>query len=247
MPRLSKAKAKSVAAQEGQGEIQVLPPGLYRAKLRDVNDKQGAKGTYWEWVFEITQRGPGKGQLAWENTSLTEAAEYKMKQVFDAFGVPATTDTEDLIGREVMLQMDVRTISKGPRMGEERNEIKIVLPLTDADQDDLSEDEDIEDVEEESEEDIEDEEEEFDEEDEPEDEGEEEEGEVEDEPPPRTKRTTVPVPVSKSTKGSGSSVRTSERTASSRKPASDSSAASPSTRSRPRGHHRGVDPDGIPF
>lgn len=128
MPRLKDdVAAKVEAAEDG---FKPLDPGIYVVQLKeDVEIKEGAKGTYWKWTLEIPAGEPGAGRRLWTNTSLSEAAFFKLKEMFAAFGVPVNTDTEELVGRKIRVQVKHATINQGSRKGELSNEIEKCLPL----------------------------------------------------------------------------------------------------------------------
>jgi hypothetical protein len=63
------------------------------------------------------------------NTSLSDAADWKMKEMFEAFGVPADTDTDELLGKEIWLAVSQRVIEKGARMGETGNNVERAMPV----------------------------------------------------------------------------------------------------------------------
>lgn len=132
MPKLSSSMADKVDEVESS-TFEAIPEGIYRAVLEgEVEVVQGAKGPYWKWVFKIVEEGEGKGRKMFVNTSLSESALWKLKEVFDAFGEPTSTDTDDLIGREVKLFVVQKPYEQGARAGEMGNEVKNVLPVNQA-------------------------------------------------------------------------------------------------------------------
>ena len=132
MPKLTSSMAEKVNEAES-GNFEAIPEGVYRAVLEgEVESVDGAKGTYWKWTFKIVEEGEGNGRKMFLNTSLNEAAHWKLKEVFEAFGVPLTTDTDDLIGDEVKLYLTQKIAEQGARKGEMTNEIKQVLPVNQA-------------------------------------------------------------------------------------------------------------------
>ena len=229
MPRLPAKKAKSVAkAQSSGGTINVLPDGVYTAKLVNVETGKGPKGPLWTWQYKTTDDSVPETTL-WERTSLSPEAEWKLNETFNAFGVDPDTDTDELIGQEVRLVVQQRTIPDGARRGEKTNDIKQIRPLDE-------EDEEIEPDEELEEEDVEDEEEpddeeEYEDEEEPEDEDEEEE-EV---PPPTRRRTSAKTssPASSRARASSPAASRSTRTPS-RARAQEVEEEAPPTRTRTR-------------
>jgi hypothetical protein len=117
MAKLNKENAKKVdAASSG---FDPIPGGVYHARLVNVDSsKAGAAGPYWSWEYKIAG-GEYDGRRLWNNTTLAEGKQFGLKQTFEAFGVPTTTDTDDLCGKLVKLQVGVRVIQQGPRQGEE--------------------------------------------------------------------------------------------------------------------------------
>lgn len=135
MPKLPEEHAKRVDEEEGS-EFEALPPGKYIARLMDVNvsDSPGPSGFhYWTWEFEVVEPEDHKGRKLWENTSLSDKAAFRLKMVFDAFGVPADTDTDLLCGKLVGLVVSQRTITQGSREGETGNDIDRFVPVDDGD------------------------------------------------------------------------------------------------------------------
>jgi hypothetical protein len=133
MPKLNTATAKAVdSAEDG---FKPVPDGVYIVQLmEDVDVKEGAKGPYWRWTFEVPKEHEGveqefAGRRFWTNTSLSEQAYFMLKKTFEAFGVPVDTDTEDLVGRRVKAMVTIKTINGGARQGQLGNEIGNLLPL----------------------------------------------------------------------------------------------------------------------
>ena len=131
MAKLNKNLAKQATdkAEDWKDGFQPVEPGLYLAKLTKVDtDGMGPAGPYWTWEYESLEVGeqPG-GRKFWDNTSLSDKAIGRLGKVFEAFGVPATTDTDDLIGNVVCLDITIDTIRKGDRTGEQTNRVRSVL------------------------------------------------------------------------------------------------------------------------
>lgn len=128
MPKLSNETAQKTAAAEG-GNFEPLPEDVYTATLYgEVQVREGASGNpYWSWTFKIAE-GPHTGRTLWLSTGLSDQALWRLKEVFAAFGVPADTDTDDLIGRRVKLLVTQKIIGAGSRKGEIGNEIQSLLP-----------------------------------------------------------------------------------------------------------------------
>lgn len=130
MPKLSTATATKV--EEADNSFEPLPEGIYNAVLDgEVEVKDGQNGPYWSWTFKITDEG-FEGRQQWLNTSLSEKALWKLREVFEAFGYSADTHTDDLIGKPVKLMVVQRIIDGGKRKGEIGNDVGQVLPHSQA-------------------------------------------------------------------------------------------------------------------
>jgi hypothetical protein len=134
MPKLDSSTAGEVN-ETSASSFEPLEAGVYYLRLRDVDgSREGPSGPYWSWEFDVVQSttdSAPSGRL-WNNTSLSEAARFKLKETFDAFGVPADTDTDDLVGQCVKAVVSIRTIQSGARKGEPANQIdRLVKPEDD--------------------------------------------------------------------------------------------------------------------
>lgn len=132
MPRLDDATAKKVdAAEDG---FKPIPPGIYVVQLmEDVEVRESQtpnKPPYWKWTFEIPAGAEEfAGRRFWTNTSLSDAAHFKMKEMFGAFGVSTNTDTAELVGRKIRAEISVTTAQGGTRKGQLVNEFVKAYPL----------------------------------------------------------------------------------------------------------------------
>lgn len=127
MPKLNRDAAKRVAEAE-KNNFKPLDDGVYHVRLVDVDGSgEGPAGPYWTWEFDVVEPGVRKAKL-WTITSLSEAADFKLKETFEAFGVDTDTDTDDLIGGIVRAVVSTRTIQKGARKGELANQIDRLKP-----------------------------------------------------------------------------------------------------------------------
>lgn len=133
MPQLDKKTAKRVDDTEGSS-FEAIPEGIYVALLKDckVAPKEGPAGPYWTWEFEVAD-GPDGGdeythRRLWVNTSLSENADWKMQEIFKAFGVGSNTDTDTLTNEVVRLVVSQRIIEQGARKGQMSNNVDQVLP-----------------------------------------------------------------------------------------------------------------------
>jgi len=129
VPKLNQDTAQKVDnAEDG---FKPVEEGVYVLQLvEDVEVVEGPKGPYWKWTFEVPNDQPvAVGRKFFTNTSLSEAAFFKIKETFKAFGVPTDTDTEDLVGKRVKAVIGIRTIQGGSRKGELGNDITKLLPI----------------------------------------------------------------------------------------------------------------------
>jgi hypothetical protein len=110
MPKLDKKTASAVDNTEAAGGgFEPIPAGLYFAFLRSVEVKDGPSGPYWVWEYEIPEDHEYAGRRFWNNTSLSEKSKPFLKKAFDAFGVSADTNTDELCGTMVTLRIGIRT------------------------------------------------------------------------------------------------------------------------------------------
>lgn len=128
MAKLNKTQQKQAEEASG-GDFDPLPDGIYHGKLVDVDTtREGPKGPYWSWEFDVVQNDQYNNRKLWNNTSLSKAAAFKMDETYKAFGVPLDTDTDDLLGKVVKMQVSQRTIQSGDREGEIGNQIDRLRP-----------------------------------------------------------------------------------------------------------------------
>jgi len=130
MPKLNKKKAKSVEAAESSG-FSIIPGGVYVSELTkvEVHPSPAGNADVWWAFFKVVEDGDHEGHELLGFVSLSDKAEFKMKEFFDAFGEPADTDTDDLLGEEIRLAVSVITAQKGKRQGQEINSVEEFLPL----------------------------------------------------------------------------------------------------------------------
>lgn len=133
MAKLDKKTRDRVAKAESSG-FEPIPDGAYHLRLRDVDtSRTGEKGPYWSWEFEVvySEGGEHDKRRLWNNTSLSEKADFKMKETYEAFGVPLDTDTDEMLGLIVKGIVSQRTIQAGARKGELSNQIDRLKPADD--------------------------------------------------------------------------------------------------------------------
>lgn len=134
MPKLSGENAKKVAEVEdsgGGGQYGPIPEGKYRARLLEVESAKTQKGApKWVWKFEVSDPAEYAGRWLWEHTAIQDSTMWKIRQVFDAFGVAADTDTDDLIGSAIDVMVKIETAQAGKMKGKEVNTIDQFLPAS---------------------------------------------------------------------------------------------------------------------
>lgn len=159
----AKVRKRVDKAEANTGEFKPLAPGKYVATLSEVEVTKSAGGDpMWRVVFEDLHdldgdRQPGRQwynlmiplepgdmpedyaprnskkspQEAWNMRQ--SLAEGRMKAFFEAFGFTTDSDTDEMIGDKVIVQIGVRTISKGAKAGQQTNDVNAVLPLDSVD------------------------------------------------------------------------------------------------------------------
>lgn len=126
MPRLNENLASAIDETESGG---ILEPGVYDVVLIEVEARPGREFPMWTWKFEIPSGQPRAGRQFYHNTSLSEKSRWKMKEAFDAFGVPANTDTDLLVGRRCKALIVKVIAEQGKRQGQFVNQIQELMPL----------------------------------------------------------------------------------------------------------------------
>lgn len=65
---------------------QVIPDGDYAIKVKDIEEEEGDKGKYLNWILDITT-GEYKGKRLYYITSLTKQSLWNLRAVLEALGV----------------------------------------------------------------------------------------------------------------------------------------------------------------
>ena len=110
-----------------------VPAGTYAAKVFNIELKESRAGDSMNlnWQFKI-QGGKQDGRSVFTITSLKPAALWKLKQMLKAIAPDLDTtsiaelDTDMLIGRDCRIVVAIRQWE-----GEDRNDLKTVLPAED--------------------------------------------------------------------------------------------------------------------
>lgn len=127
MPQLNETYASGI--DEEPQAVGVLEPGVYEAVLVEVVAKPGKVAPLWSWRYEVAPGQVGEGRTMFNNTSLSEEARWKMAETFQAFGVPANTNTDRLLGQRVKLLVAKVIAQQGKRQGMFVNQIQEVMPV----------------------------------------------------------------------------------------------------------------------
>jgi hypothetical protein len=163
MPKLAAKDRKKVEKAEATtGGFEPIKPGKYIAELHEVeakvsnngnpmwvaefheiHDLDGEKvpGRQWYQMMLPTTDTPPDGYTpggkekdpakAWK--MYQDLCSGRIKAFFEAFGYTPDSDTDEMIGERVVLQIAVRTIQNGPKAGEQGNEVKNIFPLDSVD------------------------------------------------------------------------------------------------------------------
>lgn len=162
MPKLAAKDRKKVEKAEVDTGFKPIEPGKYVAELHEVEAKTSNAGNpmwvaefheihdldgnkvpgrqWYQMMLPTTDTPPdgykpgGKEQnpeKAWG--MYQDLCSARIKGFFEAFGYTPDSDTDEMIGERVVLQIGVRTIQNGPRAGEESNEVRNIFPLDSVD------------------------------------------------------------------------------------------------------------------
>lgn len=141
--RMNPDQQSATESAESSG-FAALPAGRYVARLDEVKFKEAKDGSPgWNWVWKIVS-GPGdetkyKGRLQFTYTTLNENMAWKRKEIYEALDFPLDTDTDDMIGAMLVLDVSERPNAGGARKGEMGNNVDKHLQF---DGDDGSDEED---------------------------------------------------------------------------------------------------------
>lgn len=130
MPKLATNIAREAEQAAEEDPYKLLPDGQYVGKLDsvEVSDNEGASGFhYWTWLFKIQDPGY-EGTEQRFITSLSPKARFSVGQAFAAFGVPADTHTDEIVGSLALLTVVQTVIQKGTRQGQTGNNVQQLDP-----------------------------------------------------------------------------------------------------------------------
>jgi hypothetical protein len=127
MPKLDRKTAQKVENSEewGTGRT-LLPEGRYAVRLMKVEERPGRAAPQWSWWLTKPHDEDGKeyGGVLFLNTSLSEKALGRLKQVFHAFGYSFDSDTDEMVGEWVGVYVTQEVQQQGQNAGKTRNEIQ---------------------------------------------------------------------------------------------------------------------------
>lgn len=119
MAKLGKELQKKVANAD-RDPFAPLDEGFHKVRLVEVDFTESKKGDPMAvWKFKSVDPQPDK-ELR-EYTVLTDAAIWKVAQIFDAFGVKPDVDTDDLVGKTIIVEVGQEVQSEGKGKGRLRH------------------------------------------------------------------------------------------------------------------------------
>lgn len=137
MPKLNNDKAAAVKAA-GEADSLVLPEGLYKVKLTDVESKESGKGKpMWVWKFKTVEllddptNKAVQGKEQWYFTVIQDNTLWDIDRVFASFEAEPDTDTDELIGDEIVVMISQEVATGGKRKGKMTSVISDFFTLED--------------------------------------------------------------------------------------------------------------------
>lgn len=113
----------------------LIDEGVYLVRLDgpvEAKPSQASGNTTWAWPFIIEPGQPFAGRKVTHRTTLTDNMFWKLKETFDAFGVPTSTDTDELTGKVVRVKLIVKDDYQGrlddDGLVRQNTDVKSVLP-----------------------------------------------------------------------------------------------------------------------
>lgn len=124
-------------AAETSGDFTAMDPGVYTARLGKCDADRTRDGKKAMWKLEFDQiydlDGTKKGGRLWSNITLEESVAWKIAQFFAAFGVPTSTNTDEMINVRCRLEVSKRVQEFGKNKGKEVNDIDRFVALAESD------------------------------------------------------------------------------------------------------------------
>jgi hypothetical protein len=133
MPKLpAKVQENAEKADVGGGRAP-LEEGVYVLRLHSVDPTgKGPAGPYWTFEYRVVEGpdGPiGGNKRLWDRVSLSDAAAFRVRNLYDSFGFTLDSDTDELIGEHVRAYVIQETIQSGSRAGQIGNTISEYMEL----------------------------------------------------------------------------------------------------------------------
>lgn len=142
MPKLMDTKVNEIKVaaekQETGGKYVVLPEGRYRVRLMDVESTRSGKGDLmWIWTYKVTAYVTGDGIPKDDRnrtidfsekeikyyTVIKDSAYWDLIRVYEAFGAEVGSDTDALIGDEIIVDVIHKIQQRGRREGLPSDEV----------------------------------------------------------------------------------------------------------------------------
>jgi hypothetical protein len=123
LPERTQKAAADPANQRG-----VLPEGLYRLRVREIDTSQQTGGGDGKWIFQFDViDGPRSSGRLFEHCGLSDAAAWKISQIFDALGFTLDSESDELIGATCLATVVQEVIEQGKRQGQMGNNVSQYL------------------------------------------------------------------------------------------------------------------------
>ena len=152
--KFNKSARSELKKAASSGGRKALPVGKYVMTLTklELSKKEGPAGPYYIAEYTIPKDEKFGGRKVWDNMSLSEGARFKWVQLHTAYGDEEfTEDNVDFVGQKCVVVLAHGTQKAGAGMGELRNIVKNLLPLTEDEEDEDEDDDDDDDSDDEDE------------------------------------------------------------------------------------------------
>ncbi len=120
---------KDLTDYEESSDFELLPPGWYEARVADSEIKEGPKGDYINWTFEII----GHPAMVWDIMSLgNDISMRRLKSLAVCAGHSNPNyiaDTEELHGKELLVKLKIEKDKTGEYA--DKNRISAFKPMAD--------------------------------------------------------------------------------------------------------------------
>lgn len=96
--------------------------GEYEVAVEECEEKEGNQAPYLAWKFKIDEGSESDGGVLYLNTSMSEAALWNLKALFEALGIEVDgemeVDPSEYVGERCMVSVDLETFEgkKRPRI-----------------------------------------------------------------------------------------------------------------------------------